>query len=137
MENITLKELSAYLPYGLKCNLTLVNFSRTNVVLLDFELRYSFVFKNYHVRIANVTYGLEDIKIHLRPLSDLTKEIEVKGKRFVPIENLPIIGMEVLELESDIKSGCIEQKIYNTLLEWHFDLFNLIDRGLAINLNSI
>jgi hypothetical protein len=30
--------------------------------------------------------GIEKIKPILRPLSDLTKEIEVNGEKFIPIE---------------------------------------------------
>ena len=123
MESITLKEWSAYLPYEVQVEWIREEDKKTICDTLSIS--------DYYFLIN------EDAKPVLRPLSDLKKEIEVNGEKFVPIEKLPIIGMEVLELESDIKSGFIMQKNYNTLLEWHFDVFGLIDRGLAIDLNSI
>ena len=129
MVSITLKELSDYLPYGV------IGFSKYGKIpdlliglLIEKDGSIIFTLQNYRTNL---------FKPLLRPLSDLRKEIKVNGERFVPIEKLPIIGMDVLEIESDIKHCSIEQKNYNKLLEWHFDVFGLIDRGLAIDLNSI
>lgn len=92
---------------------------------------------------------LQYIKPILRPLSDFTKEIEVNGQKFVPIDKLS-------ELHSDYvvkQDGCwffIEDKCdtnyielstsgiwVQKLFEWHFDLHNLIKNGLAIDINTL
>lgn len=77
---------------------------------------------------------LKCIKPILRPLSDLTKEIEIEGKKFVPSD---IIDSNCLRwlLVSDISE--IKLHTYNKLLEWHFDVFGLIGKGLAINMNTL
>lgn len=97
-------------------------------------------------------------KLLLRPLSDLTKEIEHKGERFVPIlkwTDLPdwatVISMGYADkhyyatfgIEDDIVSykipGDVDSMNFYTvkkLLSWYFDIFGLINRGLAINLND-
>jgi hypothetical protein len=134
MGSITLKELSAYLPYKIQ---GVADFLPDTIFIVN-SISCTWV-KGYTKEGNNVPLGcnIKKFKPLLRPLSDLTKEIEVNGERFIPINKLPIIGIEVLELESDINNGCIEQKYYSKLLEWHFDVFNLIGRGLGIDLNSI
>ncbi len=82
-KEITLKEWSAYLPYGLKFATkrgydTLSTLSE-DMINCDFEEYYS----------------LNEVKPILRDLSDLTKEIEHDGEKFVPIERL-------LDIESGI-----------------------------------
>lgn len=85
-------------------------------------------------------------KLLLRPLSDLTKEIEHKGERFVPIIKLAKmrsayhkdfdINRANRALISDIHKGTLYFDMAKKLLQWHFDLFNLHERGLALNLND-
>ena len=73
-----LKAYSAYLPYGLKGN-----FEVSEVVPNGpFELR------NKTLRVDNLEFFLKYAKPFLRPLSDLTKEIEHNGEKFVPILKL-------------------------------------------------
>ena len=142
IEGITLKELAPYLPYGLKY------ISHCESVLnLDWE----------HVHYLINTKG----KPILRNLSDLTKEIEVNGERFVPnewlSENMPNTPNFRYMLNAshhfDLSETIIEWCVMNKLIEWHFDVFDLrsknlciyfdefknglIDRGLAVNINDI
>lgn len=109
------------------------------------EIKEIKFYKN-HIRIYVGRYHnylklvfLNEIKPILRPLSDLTKEIEVNGEKFVPLDILDKrnnIGLiEILE-DSDLINTlpyfCIE-----FLNKWHFDVHNLIHRGLAIDINTL
>jgi len=91
----------------------------------------------------------DDIKIIVRPLSDLTKEIEVNGEMFVPIEKLKErdSDIEFLGFYQSTFAFIIDEKavgimaipyyIIQQLIEWHFDIFNLIEKGLAVDINTI
>ena len=77
----------------------------------------------------------------LRPLSDLTKEIEVDGEKFVPaIElNWSNITTDILSKSINLtnKFNNLFAFDYKKLLEWHFDVFGLIEKGLAIDINTL
>lgn len=126
MESITLKELSAYLQYAV------TGFSRYGkkpdllIGLLN-EKDGSIIFTLLNCRT-------DCFKPLLRPLSDLYKEIEINGDKFVPIEKLNI-PYQLMINKNNIQN--MPYKTVEKFLEWHFDLFNLIERGLAIDLNSI
>lgn len=146
--NLELKHLSPYLPYSLKIEhptmlvgkrkiSELKNLGQTNI-----EISH-----RLYVQISNC-------KPILRPLSDLTKEIEVMGKKFVPIEvlnNMLFTKHSKLEYyDSELCNGALlfstNIKGYNILsmnekvqkiLEWHFDIFGLIEKGLAISIHDV
>ena len=97
------------------------------------------VYWNYHG--ATGAWKIEDIVMYLRPLSDLTKEIEHNGEKFIPndILNLDIEGGKGGDIRM-IEEG--EHLIYYVglieyLFEWHFDVFGLIGKGLAISYNDL
>jgi len=150
MDKLTLEHLAPYLPYGLKAE------------MLDYECDY--VGKKYdeivgfHQWDKNCLYwsaltvggskpNIERIKPILRPLSDLTKEIEHNGERFVPKDVL--IDRYDLKFDEDddffLDYYCIGETdspwtgyhIIQLLIQWHFDVFGLIEKGLAIDINSI
>jgi|SRR6478736_318548 len=77
MKILELKHISPYLPYGLRI---------ANKSLKGHILKTYFMEEDNHndCGITNVIYGANQIPI-LRPLSDLTKEIEVNGEKLVPI----------------------------------------------------
>lgn len=86
-------------------------------------------------------------KLILHPLSNLKKEIEHNGRAFVPQDELEellqINGLHFLNGYT-IYSGnnvviSIEemQTVANKLYEWHFDVYELIDKGLAIDINLL
>lgn len=120
----------------------------------------------------------KDIQPILRPLSDLTKPIEHKGEKFVPIVELGIIlGFENLskyEYDGIVEYGWSEKfldecqgysfgyykdgnfgvwldSIGDTspiylhtsstailkLIEWHFDIAELIEKGESIDVNTL
>lgn len=141
---LELKHLAGYLPYGLKVfrenksiesdTFFIVGASKTCVLLQNSGL---------------AVVDMERIKPILRPLSDLAKEIEVDGEQFVPKSILFKLfgGMAQFQiLEKGFYSlnyGCylkIEQlphNIVSQLLEWHFDIYGLIENGLAISIHDV
>ncbi|MFY9159660.1 hypothetical protein [Aquirufa ecclesiirivi] len=104
----------------------------------------------------------DNIKLVVRPWQDLTKEIDIDGKWFIPMEVL--FEMEHPNHKSDFRKYYYEDypnwtscshngtaavtKVYKNrieenpywmvqkLKEWHF-YFGIIEKGLVINLNSI
>ena len=79
MDKLELKHLAPYLPYGLKMILEKSGDIRElNGLFIDLgELRF-------HFNVINRGQRLWNYKPILRPLSDLTKEIEVDGEKFMP-----------------------------------------------------
>lgn len=92
----------------------------------------------------------------LRPLSDRTKEIEIDGCKFTPNNLLnerfrqrskDLIPYKYIHsnLELEVQTENYSQTldlydgylIVNQLFEWHFDVFGLIDKGLAIDINTL
>ena len=118
----------------------------------------------------------------LRPLSDLVKEIEVNGERFVPMHELFRIAFDRLGILKAKYKRCKKNnsytifateatnmmtineftywgndklfssiryehnnnanisntfEMYQKLFEWHFDVFGLIEKGLALDINTI
>jgi len=88
----------------------------------------------------------------LHPLSDLTKEIEHNGEKFIPIEEMcQYTGMSY---RYDIDKKTFMQKdLYNhyteisilkmpfifikKLIEWHFDIAGLIEIGEAVDYHTL
>ncbi len=140
MKQLTINEVTPYLPYELK---VLTNSGIEKVLST--------------VGVSNVTleydfdiYSYDKFKPILRNLSDLTKEIEHNRERFVPIERLKENLSrdwcdsfdEYLDFIHDAcySSNAILQgsyKIIQKLLEWHFDIFSLIENGLAVDINTL
>jgi hypothetical protein len=126
-----------------------------NVSLQDCELAFNSVSKEPFLRYKNVTFGLNQTSLYKRPLSDLTKEIEVNGEKFVPMEWMeknihkmvsfyePIDKSS--EIEIDIMTEDYSQRIslydgfrvIQKFQEWHFDYQRLIENGLAIDINTL
>lgn len=84
----------------------------------------------------------------LHSLSDLTKEIEVNGEKFVPNDKLYELGLPTYEVGFGWSykgmAFIVKKSIdsYNKMIEWHFDVehFNgvgLIESGLAIDTNTL
>lgn len=139
---LELKHLAGYLPYGLKI---LVCGDEREMTIED--------------EMDSQTICLRDAnenkhKPILYPLSSLTKDIEVNGKKFVPIDVLnKMLFTKHSKLEyynSEFCNGAIlfstniegfnilsmNEKIQK-LYEWHFDIHGLIEKGLAISKHDI
>jgi hypothetical protein len=135
---LELKHLAVYLPYGLKVRFDVEKYKDSHqhdLVGLELDL----VKVKTHIGIVLDFPEIERVKPILRPLSDLTKEITHNGETFVPIEEYHYLRFEEI---SNYKSGGIwlnhiHFREYNVLIELHFDVFGLIDNGLAIDINTL
>lgn len=168
---LELKHIAPYLPYGLKMKYN-NNFVSPKIRDLD---------------LTNCAFLMNEASLVLRPLSDLTKEIEHNGEKFVPIEviaKIMEIQGDLFIIEDDVKAfgwdenyfddsqgyaivwnenelnfyvcysddvnceiGIYSDKYlyplsfhyndFQKLFEWHFDVFGLIEQGLAVNFNDV
>lgn len=116
----------------------------------------------------------------LRPISDLIKEIEINGEKFIPLQQLleihegeeldqfnpyefaedeGIYGIKFTDIQgfecsfayhTELKSFSTlvirerrpaftyhQYNLFEKLFEWHFDVFELIPAGLAIDINTL
>lgn len=131
---LELKYIAPYLPYGLKGIIT-YHADNKEICTLGVKCDINNVCDIYD--FLNSSYDLKPI---LRPLSDLTKEIEVNGEKFVPILEMErIFKINPLWEGWDFKHIAVELpiEIWNKLFEWHFDVFGLIPQGLAIDINTL
>jgi len=160
---LELKHLAPYFPHGLKVrhiDLEENTEEIDSIETLGFECvtfisEADFYFENSDVQIKPI----------LRPLSDLTKEIEVNREKFVPIvklfclewdesphaitkENFYIKEGGVFitcshsgtAMDTSINIRTILSNNYwkiEKLFEWHFDVFGLIEKELAIDINTL
>ena len=81
---LEIKHLAAYLPYGLNL---LVYTNTVNPILMELAMLGNNHSRAY-VESKHFSGWVEDFKPILRPLSDLTKEIDHNGERFVPMMDL-------------------------------------------------
>jgi hypothetical protein len=81
---LTLEHLAPYLPYGIRA---IVDETERNLTAVSLDSPFVFVSAWQGSREKEMV-SIEDIKPILRPLSDLTKEIEHNGESFVPIVEL-------------------------------------------------
>lgn len=130
---LEIKHLSVYLPYGLKfktntgwCTLLTINYD-DNLINESYE----------------ETYDLKDIKPILRPLSDLYKEdlnylVNNHSTDWFADTNNEYLINDYLEKENlhhyieFLPFGLVQWFIEN-----HYDIFGLIEKGLAINVNTL
>ncbi len=80
-----------------------------------------------------------NIKPILRPLSDLTKEITHNGQTFVPSAKMITHGFHHsfwYEIDK-FDYRYLYSYDLDKLIEWHFDVFKLIENNLAIDVNTL
>lgn len=147
MEKLELKHLAPYLPYNLTCLLTEFN---DDCFVIGASEDYVYTDSSF-----DELYYTE-IKPILRPLSDLTREIEIDGCKFIPnnllnerfrhsSKDLTPYQYAHYNLELEVQTENYSQTldlydgylIVNQLFEWHFDIFSLIDKGLAISYSDV
>lgn len=140
---LELKHLAPYLPYGLK---VIISYHQEKGVMNLSKLsKYKCWLDNGgSIHLWQEQY-IDKIKPILRPLSDLTKEIEHNREKFVPSKKYDLIQdedgdwCEVLHAyygESPIAHVMITS--FNWwLFEYHFDVFGLIEKNLAIDINTL
>ena len=151
MKKIYFEDIAGYLPYGLRVNMISRSCATYDVSLMNCGLDYNATatVSEWYFSRKGATFGLNDIKPIVRPLSDLTKEIEHDGKKFVPIDELAewLYGEEPESFgkKEDARSwidfnlggsqivGNLPFKLVRKLIKWHFDIHNWIGDGLAIS----
>ena len=136
---LELKHIACYLPYKLKVQTEHIEGNRI-YTLEGLSAKYDRV-------DLDDDYGwsyISGIKPILRPLSDLNKEIEVNGQKFIPINwvenqypNLDLHNQCKSLLDDESWINQCEYLLIQHLFEWHFDIYNLIKNNLAIDINTI
>lgn len=140
---LEITHLAPYLPYGLKWKFDGEDFTH-DIVGLDIT--------NRGVKLVSPYNDYGDCEISsgkplLLPMSSLYTEME---DGTVPIDEFFLIyGGEVCDAAKNYwKTNFAENIIYSSieslnfgvvskLIEWHFDVFGLIDKGLAIDKTKI
>lgn len=121
------KELILQSPYGFRPN----GKESTGV------FRLVYLTGDLYADIENKTFPEEFIPI-CRPLSDLIKEIEHKGEKFVPMKKIAIYNPNNVEyLIECVITGLVEYIVLRQLIEWHFDIADLLSKGEAIDVNAL
>jgi hypothetical protein len=76
----------------------------------------------------------------LRPLSDLTREITHNGETFRPLNKLvDLYGYEIQTWKNNILAP-VKTEPFNVvcqLVEWHFDIAELIDKDEAVDIHTL
>ena len=131
METLKLEHIAPYLPYGLKgiasgkiYKLKAIKTGRSDCYWIKEKDPYIFG-----------VWGLRRIKPLLRPLSQLTEEIEHNGDKFVPIDYNAFKHDKdhLVDFANNFKNyKSVKYGIMERLFEWHFDVFGLIEKGLAV-----
>jgi len=84
--------------------------------------------------------NIDEVFPILHPRSDLTKPIEHKGEKFVPSVKLneTITGHTWNYFAINTENVLLMNfEIVLNLIEWHFDLADLISKGEAIDINTL
>lgn len=138
---LELKHLAAYLPYKLKM---ITPDGERNLKGIDTVTPGNAIGLFYWVDTKREMSFHVDCKPLLRPLSNLTKEITHNGETFVPMLTLSkCFDMNIIEhcfIEQNFHPEYIKTFRYEVaqkLLEWHFDIYGLINAELAIDINTI
>lgn len=154
MDKLQFNHIAPYLPFDLTFyeEFEAVNEVKEKVLVKNLYLLKTEATKMNHINIE-MALDFEQYKTKpvFRPTSDLTKEVNHKGSRFVPFME---IEREFSSDYNDFKFKTnpfrisfsnnsigthqfIQYSIFQKLLEWHFDIFELIDLGLAVDINKI
>ncbi|MBS9774748.1 MAG: hypothetical protein KGV59_06290 [Tenacibaculum sp.] len=147
MKQLTIKEIASYLPYKVEC----IHSNNKTYRIAGAEVNYV-TLQHLKDEVYNIgtVFRYEEIKLRLRDLSNLTKEIEYNGEKFIPIEKLKEDLWrdwcdsfdEYLEFIHDANYGTYailqgSYRIIQKLLEWHFDIFNLRKDNLCVYYNEV
>ena len=133
---LEIKHLAPYLPYGLKY----MDWDYEQFSLDGLDVNGD----AFCADSGEVSFEL--IKPILRPLSDLTKEINLHDDFFaIPIENMTGYKLEgypndapttVQHLygcsKGEIDAKFLDYWVITKLLEWHFDVFGLREKDLCV-----
>lgn len=142
---LTIEHIAAYLPYGVKVK---------SIDIFIGDPVFTLAAETISGTHAGMNWVLSDsFKLVLRPLSQLTVPITHNGETFVPIKRI-LTDFDYDMSRVFVKGSCVlldcmldnmtllncnlEYLGYNKaqlLLSWHFDVFGLIEAGLAVSMN--
>lgn len=124
---LELKHLAPYLPYELELQILEHPFG---IVPRKLELDCGHDF-NYHLQEGNV-------KPILRPLKDVGTYIIDKEHNITFLESTGFYSESGIDFFIErVITGLVEMIIWQKLIEYHFDVFCLIEKGLAIDKNTL
>lgn len=126
MEKLELKHLAPYLPYGLK----IFDVYDNNIKILytaSLSVTKSVQLYKTHIEVLH-SRMLEEIKPILHPISE--KFVDSITEGFEDYE-------EILEAVKEGTLAYIRYNLFMNIVENHGDVFGLIDKGLAIDINTI
>lgn len=142
MKTLELKHLAPYLPYGLQChtgeltNCTLLGLKDDSAYYSEYKYQTEHCGDKIFTRPEMwLTIGTVHKPI-LRPLSVLSEvgnQMERDCNHTIWYEN----GAWSDSMTDDFSIDWIPKICYEWLIERHFDVFGLIDAGLAIDINTI
>ena len=131
---LELKHLAPYLPYGLKA---VIRLREDSSLPIDDECTVNVTC----FEAAYLDSEYEEFKPILRPLSDLIAfiNIDFEDEKFKPVDVIIRKGgcNTAVGLHVKIGKGTLGFKYFDLLIQWHFDVFGLIEKGLAIDINTI
>ena len=106
-----------------------------NINLQDCELSFNGYSKEPYLKYKDVAFVMDQITIYKRPLSQFTQEIEHNGVKFVPNHHKYFKFFIEDDLEYFL-NNILQSPYYQIelLLQWHFDIFGLIENNLAIEI---
>lgn len=133
-KKLTIAHIAPYLPYGLKVQDIYSGKIDTITSLYDIIEYDDIKIKIGHSNAEHIWM----FKPILRPLSQLTQEIEHNGERFVPVDKLEDMfrwnpewfGWDTFIKDANLNS--LDYDVIKQLIKWHFDIFQLCESGLAI-----
>jgi len=146
---LELKQLAPYLPYELKFITPKHRIKYGEQTILtarglslqdDLSLNIEFLFDN-ELYFSNEMKSCTPI---LRHCNDFDKEITHNGNTFIPYDLAKSVVSEkqwalIVETVTKDYTKWVDFPYWyvRLLLEWHFDIFGLIDNGLAVNINEV
>ena len=125
MKTLELKHLAAYLPYLLELEIA----NLTKGYYLDGISKNTLIHVNHDSRLGFKCH-IADVKPILRPLADLKKEPDLYLL-------LSFESIQEFEESEDLTLSKLFHWEFSNLCARHFDVFGLIDAGLAININYL
>jgi hypothetical protein len=147
-EKLELKHLSAYLAYGLKGAAYSIDgyyepIELGELMRIETGITRSGDTGEVWLVLDDIEVPIIEFKPILYPLKYLTKEIEVNGEKFVPLEFFDCEDTKrwlIILSETKDREWALSYLgffIVQKLLQLHFDIFGLIEKGLAIDINTL
>lgn len=130
---LTIEHLAAYLTYGLKVKTDSLGIFKVNGYRTIPSGKISILTNDTHVGF------LQEIQLVLRPLSELTKE---HVKEIYELDSVNIELIDICEWGEEIchmvkNNQPLQLRQFNILFKYHYDVFGLIESGLAIDINEL